>query len=129
MAQWRVGVLTDLGTSHAHVEASLSGCDALVLECNHDLDMLANGDYPRSLKQRIAGQASGISTTTAAAALLAPHRQLRLQASSSRRICRKQNNTPEICARARARGRARAARRLDRHRRTRRTGFGWRELA
>ena len=36
----RLGVLTDLGVSTAHVEACLSGCDALVLECNHDLEML-----------------------------------------------------------------------------------------
>src|SRR5258708_4509642 len=41
--RWRLGVLTDLGMSTAHVEASLSGCDALVLECNHDLDLLADG--------------------------------------------------------------------------------------
>jgi phosphoribosyl 1,2-cyclic phosphodiesterase len=54
--QWRLGVLTDLGVSTVHVEASLSGCDALVLECNHDAEMLANGDYPHALKQRIAGR-------------------------------------------------------------------------
>ena len=39
----RVGVLTDLGTTTRYVETSLSGCDALVLECNHDLDMLMGG--------------------------------------------------------------------------------------
>ena len=54
--QWRLGVLTDLGVSTLHVEASLSGCDALVLECNHDSGMLANGHYPYALKQRIAGR-------------------------------------------------------------------------
>jgi phosphoribosyl 1,2-cyclic phosphodiesterase len=54
--QWRLGVLTDLGVSTLHVEASLSGCDALVLECNHDSGMLANGHYPHALKQRIAGR-------------------------------------------------------------------------
>jgi phosphoribosyl 1,2-cyclic phosphodiesterase len=54
--QWRLGVLTDLGVSTVHVEASLSGCDALVLECNHDSGMLANGHYPYALKQRIAGR-------------------------------------------------------------------------
>jgi phosphoribosyl 1,2-cyclic phosphodiesterase len=54
--RWRLGVLTDLGVSTAHVEASLSGCDALVLECNHDVGMLANGDYPYALKQRIASR-------------------------------------------------------------------------
>jgi phosphoribosyl 1,2-cyclic phosphodiesterase len=54
--QWRLGVLTDLGVSTLHVEASLSGCDALVIECNHDSGMLANGHYPYALKQRIAGR-------------------------------------------------------------------------
>lgn len=33
---FRLGVLTDIGAPTAHVEATLSGCDALVLECNHD---------------------------------------------------------------------------------------------
>ena len=32
----RLGVLTDIGAPTRHVEAMLSGCDALVLECNHD---------------------------------------------------------------------------------------------
>ena len=67
--RWRLGVLTDLGVSTAHVEASLSGCDALVLECNHDRDMLANGDYPYPLKQRISGKFGHLDNDTAAALL------------------------------------------------------------
>jgi len=63
---WRLGVLTDLGVSTAYVESSLSGCDALVLECNHDLEMLANGDYPHSLKQRIAGRLGHLDNSAAA---------------------------------------------------------------
>jgi len=51
----KLGVLTDIGVSTAHVEKSLSGLDALVLECNYDRDMLWNGAYPKWLKQRIAG--------------------------------------------------------------------------
>lgn len=51
----RLGVLTDIGAPTAHVEAMLSGCEALVLECNHDLGMLWRGDYPQWLKERIAG--------------------------------------------------------------------------
>jgi phosphoribosyl 1,2-cyclic phosphodiesterase len=66
----RVGVLTDLGCSTPYVEASLSGCDALVLECNHDTGMLADSDYPHALKQRIAGR-YGHLCNDAAAALLA----------------------------------------------------------
>lgn len=52
----RLGVLTDLGTATSHVQEKLSGCHALVIECNHDRDMLMNGDYPIGLKHRIAGR-------------------------------------------------------------------------
>ncbi|MGH8686394.1 MAG: MBL fold metallo-hydrolase [Burkholderiales bacterium] len=51
----RLGVLTDLGAPTAHVEAMLSGCDALVLETNHELELLWAGDYPKWLKERISG--------------------------------------------------------------------------
>jgi phosphoribosyl 1,2-cyclic phosphodiesterase len=52
----RLGVLTDLGTPTCHVQDKLSGCHALVIECNHDLDMLMQGPYPLSLKHRVAGR-------------------------------------------------------------------------
>jgi len=67
--QWRLGVLTDLGVSTAYVESSLSGCDALVLECNHDVDMLANGEYPFSLKQRISSRFGHLDNGAAAGLL------------------------------------------------------------
>ena len=51
----RLGIVTDVGISTAHVEKTLAGLDALVLECNYDHDMLWNGGYPRWLKERIAG--------------------------------------------------------------------------
>jgi phosphoribosyl 1,2-cyclic phosphodiesterase len=51
----RLGVLTDIGLTTPHVEQTLSGLDALVLECNYDYDMLWNGPYPKWLKERIAG--------------------------------------------------------------------------
>ena len=51
----QLGVLTDIGASTAHVEQTLSGLDALVLECNYDADMLWRGAYPKWLKERIAG--------------------------------------------------------------------------
>jgi phosphoribosyl 1,2-cyclic phosphodiesterase len=52
----RLGVLTDIGASTAHVEQTLSGLDALVLETNYDADMLWGGAYPKWLKARIAGR-------------------------------------------------------------------------
>jgi phosphoribosyl 1,2-cyclic phosphodiesterase len=51
----RLGILTDIGCSTPHVEQMLSGLDALVLECNYDLDLLWAGPYPKWLKSRIAG--------------------------------------------------------------------------
>jgi phosphoribosyl 1,2-cyclic phosphodiesterase len=62
----RIGVLTDVGTTTPHIEASLSGCDALVLECNHDSRMLADGDYPWPLKQRVAGRFGHLANEAAA---------------------------------------------------------------
>ena len=50
----RLGVLTDIGSITPHVVDEYSGCDGLLLECNHDLQMLQNGPYPLALKQRIS---------------------------------------------------------------------------
>lgn len=64
--QHRLGVLTDTGMITPHIEQMLSGCNALVLECNHDADMLANGPYPTSLKQRVGGRFGHLENTAAA---------------------------------------------------------------
>ena len=50
-----LGVLTDLGSITQHVIEAFGACDALVLEANHDLQMLAYGPYPPSLKERVSG--------------------------------------------------------------------------
>ena len=63
----RLGVVTDLGCSTHHVEDKLSGCHALVVEGNHDLDMLWGGGYPVGLKNRIAGRFGHLDNRTAAA--------------------------------------------------------------
>jgi phosphoribosyl 1,2-cyclic phosphodiesterase len=65
----KLGVLTDTGTVTAHIEESLSGCDALVLECNHDLDMLMSGPYSASLKKRVSGRFGHLDNAAAAALL------------------------------------------------------------
>jgi phosphoribosyl 1,2-cyclic phosphodiesterase len=65
----RLGVLTDTGGATPHIEATLNGCDALILECNHDTDLLANGDYPYSLKQRVGGRFGHLNNRDAAALL------------------------------------------------------------
>lgn len=65
----RLGVLTDAGCHTAHIEQTLSGCHALVLECNHDSEMLQNGDYPYSLKRRVGGRFGHLSNREAAGIL------------------------------------------------------------
>lgn len=64
--QKKLGVLTDTGCSTPHIETMLSGCQALVLECNHDLDMLMNGPYPHSLKQRVSSKLGHLDNQSAA---------------------------------------------------------------
>jgi len=62
----RLGILTDTGSSTPHIEDMLSDCDALVIECNHDLDMLMNGSYPEALKQRVSGNMGHLDNRTSA---------------------------------------------------------------
>jgi len=62
----RVGVITDLGSLTAHVVASYSGLDALVLEANHDSGMLQQGPYPKFLKDRVGGRYGHLSNETSA---------------------------------------------------------------
>lgn len=121
----RLGVLTDIGGSTPYVEASLTGCHALVLECNHDLELLAGSDYPFSLKQRIAGR-FGHLHNEAAAALLAALDTSRLQHIIAAHLSQ-HNNTPAK-ARAALAGALRCAEDwigiADQA-----EGFGWRALS
>lgn len=52
----KLGILTDLGHTTPHVEQALHNCNALLLECNHDAQMLAASTYPAMLKRRISGR-------------------------------------------------------------------------
>lgn len=74
LVQWdsgRLGIATDLGRSNQLVEDSLAGCTALVLEFNHDEDMLWEGSYPWHLKQRIASGTGHLSNLAASELLAA----------------------------------------------------------
>ena len=64
-----LGVLTDLGSITAHVIDSYRGCDGLLLEANHDRDMLADGPYPYPLKQRVGGDWGHLNNEQAASFL------------------------------------------------------------
>jgi phosphoribosyl 1,2-cyclic phosphodiesterase len=94
----RLGVLTDVGSITPHIEQTLSGCAALVLECNHDTDLLVNGDYPYSLKQRVGGRFGHLNNNDAAA-LLARLDNSRLQHIIAAHLSRK-NNKPELASKA-----------------------------
>lgn len=63
----KLGILTDLGHATAHVMAHLKDCDGLLLECNHDTDMLERSAYPAFLKQRVGGDYGHLSNAAAAA--------------------------------------------------------------
>jgi len=65
-SETKVGVLTDLGTVTSHVVSSYLDCQALLVEANHDVDMLANGPYPYSLKQRVSGPWGHLNNSQAA---------------------------------------------------------------
>ena len=67
----QLGILTDLGHFTPHVVSSYSKCDALLLECNYDDDMLLDGPYPRFLKERVSGMFGHLSNRQAADLLLA----------------------------------------------------------
>lgn len=96
----RLGVLTDVGTSTPHISSVLSGCDALVLECNHDVRMLAGSRYPPSLKARIGGN-HGHLNNDAAAAILASLDRSRLRHLVAAHLSQ-QNNLPELAQAAMA---------------------------
>lgn len=93
---WRqreVGVLTDLGSVTPHVLQAYAECDALVLECNHEPELLANGPYPPSLKRRVGGHLGHLSNQQAAA-MLAQCNVDRLQHLVLSHLS-EQNNTPD----------------------------------
>jgi len=94
----RLGVLTDTGSSTAHIEQTLSSCHALVLECNHDNDMLMNSAYPYSLKQRVGGRFGHLNNHEAAS-ILNRLDTGNLQHIVAAHLSRK-NNTSELAVRA-----------------------------
>jgi phosphoribosyl 1,2-cyclic phosphodiesterase len=94
----KLGVLTDVGCATPHIEVALSGCDALVLECNHDPQMLACGEYHPVVKQRVAGRIGHLSNAQAAE-LLARLDYARLQHLVAAHLSRK-NNLPELAVAA-----------------------------
>ena len=86
----RLGLLTDLGSITPFVSEQYSQCDALVLEFNHDEDMLARGPYPPMLKNRVGGNWGHLSNGQAAQLLASVDRD-RLQHIVMAHISEKNN--------------------------------------
>lgn len=75
----RLGLITDLGRSSTVVEDRLRGCHALIMEFNHDQNMLEDGPYPWEVKKRIRGPEGHLSNHQAGELLGAvAHKDLQL---------------------------------------------------
>jgi phosphoribosyl 1,2-cyclic phosphodiesterase len=94
-----LGVLTDLGHWTQHIADKLGRAESLILETNHDLELLANNPrYPEMLKRRISGQYGHLSNEQAGEILQA------LAGGSLKRVVgahlSKANNRPDIAMKA-----------------------------
>lgn len=94
----RLGVLTDTGRSTPHIIERYSGLDALILEANHDADLLAAGPYPPMLKERVGGPLGHLSNDQSAS-LLGALDNTRLQHLVAAHLSEK-NNTPTLAGAA-----------------------------
>jgi phosphoribosyl 1,2-cyclic phosphodiesterase len=90
----RLAVLTDAGSPTTHIIGMLDGCHALVLECNHDPELLRDSSYPPSLKLRIGG-AFGHLANDVAAEILSRIDRKHLSCIVAAHLSRT-NNTPAL---------------------------------
>jgi phosphoribosyl 1,2-cyclic phosphodiesterase len=90
----RVGYATDIGFVTSEIEEALTGCDAVILESNHDPEMLMTGPYPYDLKLRISSRRGHLSNADSAALAA------RLCAAGTRALMlahlSQENNTPDL---------------------------------
>lgn len=98
----RLGVLSDVGTITPFIRSQLDRCDAMLVECNYDPDMLAGGPYPEMLKRRVGGRLGHLSNAQTAE-LLAGLDTRGLKHVVVGHISEK-NNTPDLARLAAAGG-------------------------
>jgi len=120
-----LGVLTDVGSTTPHVAKMLSGLEALVIECNHDRAMLADGPYPPRLKERIGGRLGHLDNDTAGE-LVRGLDCSRLAHMIAAHLSQ-QNNTPDLARAALSAALGCAPDWITVA--TQDDGFGWREIA
>ena len=94
----KLGVLTDVGSVTPHIVAMLQGCEGLLLECNHDLQMLRTGPYTHSLKKRVGGWLGHLDNQ-ASAELLGRLDNRKLKHLVAAHLSEK-NNTPALAKQA-----------------------------
>lgn len=120
----RLGILSDSGYATPHVREMIDACDALVLESNHDPEMLARGPYPASLKRRVAGKLGHLSNQQAAELLT------QIDATSLQQLVvahiSESNNRPELAQTALAEALSTTADWV--HVANQREGLSWRSL-
>lgn len=90
----KVGICTDLGVYNDYTVECLKGMDALLIEANHDVNMLQVGPYPYYLKQRILGERGHLSNENSGR-LLSRILHDKLQAIILGHLS-KENNLPEL---------------------------------
>ena len=118
----RIGVISDLGCLTPHVLDCYQGCHGLLLESNHDREMLMRGSYPPRLKRRIAGDLGHLSNSQAGeflAAVAMPEMDVVIGHVSE------QNNHPTFSKTRSAAGAAAYARSPTPRSRTARPGRLW----
>lgn len=93
----KLAVATDLGFVSTLVEHSLRDSDLVVIESNHDVEMLKRGPYTWELKQRILGRTGHLSNRNAAELLFNLSRKRSLQAILAH--ISEENNTPDLAER------------------------------
>jgi phosphoribosyl 1,2-cyclic phosphodiesterase len=119
----RVGVLTDLGHVTAHVRDVYRRCNALLVEANHDREMLWSGTYPPALKRRIASDLGHLSNEQTVALLEA------IGSAAMHEVVVGHISEQNNCAQRLGRAFADVMARLPRVRfATQRDGFGWIDL-
>ena len=121
----RLGVATDLGCYTPHIVKHLNGVDALLLECNYDQNMLLTGEYPLSLKNRVAG-IKGHLDNTQATQLLKNLKLPQLKHIIGMHVSEK-NNRPEYATYALCEGLG--CEQNDVSLACQSDGFSWREIA
>lgn len=96
----RLGVLLDAGATPDALVGAFLGCDALVIEANHDPTLLKTGPYPAALKRRIGGGKGHLSNEQAAGFVA----QLATRGACPRVVVLAhlsvENNRPELARRA-----------------------------